>query len=425
MSTLTVVVLLFGYHTSTSSDDRGASTRGRRRRPGTTERHRRRRRHRLERHRPGAADGRSGHRATVTGDSSPTPAGARSRSQITVAGGKITDVTVVDYPNGNGKDQQINAQALPVLVAGDAGRPERDIDMVSGATVTSDGLPRVAAVRARPGRAVTRAGPDRRRARYVEHVMGMPISLALRGRHAADDAGRRRLGRVDGRRCATSTGSSAPTGADSVVSRLGRGELDPRRLPARGGRGARAGGAGAPELRRCVRRPPPRAGRRVVLDPSGVVKGWAAERAARPLGALPDTDFCLSAGGDMVCRTGPGGPAWRIGIEDPRAPRLVAVSRCATARWPPPAAPTAAHIVDARTGGPRRHRLGHRRADSLTGADIDATAAYALGCRRRALAGPRPGRSGLVVWADGSTTQVRDGAGLLPAGGLTGRVRRR
>ena len=34
--------------------------------------------------------------------------------------------------------------------------------------------------------ATARAAELRRR--YVEHVMGMPISLALRGRHADDDA---------------------------------------------------------------------------------------------------------------------------------------------------------------------------------------------------------------------------------------------
>ncbi len=38
-------------------------------------------------------------------------------------------------------------------------------------------------------------------------------------------------------------------------------------------------------------------------DPSGVVKGWAVQRASALLERLADTDFCLSAGGDMVCRT--------------------------------------------------------------------------------------------------------------------------
>ena len=59
--------------------------------------------------------------------------------QVTVADGTITDVTVVDYPNGNGKDRQINARALPVLVQETLDAQSADIDMVSGATVTSEG----------------------------------------------------------------------------------------------------------------------------------------------------------------------------------------------------------------------------------------------------------------------------------------------
>jgi uncharacterized protein with FMN-binding domain len=59
--------------------------------------------------------------------------------QITVAGGKVTAVDVVEYPNGNGRDQQINARALPVLVSETLKAQSAHIDMVSGATVTSDG----------------------------------------------------------------------------------------------------------------------------------------------------------------------------------------------------------------------------------------------------------------------------------------------
>ena len=36
--------------------------------------------------------------------------------QLTVAGGKITQVDVLQYPNGNGTDQQINTYALPSLI---------------------------------------------------------------------------------------------------------------------------------------------------------------------------------------------------------------------------------------------------------------------------------------------------------------------
>ena len=43
---------------------------------------------------------------------------------------------------------------------------------------------------------------------------------------------------------------------------------------------------------------------------------------------------------------------------------------------------------------------------SLTWADIDATAAYALGPDAAEWLRHRAGRSGLVVWADGTTTLV-------------------
>ena len=71
-----------------------------------------------------------------------------------------------------------------------------------------------------------------------------------------------------------------------------------------------------------------------MLDPSGVVKGWAAERAATRLADLPDTDYCLSAGGDITCRTlDPDAPPWRVGIEDPHDPtRLVATEASVLAR---------------------------------------------------------------------------------------------
>jgi uncharacterized protein with FMN-binding domain len=59
--------------------------------------------------------------------------------QITVADGSITDVAVVQYPNSNGKDQEINARALPILIQETLKAQSASIDMVSGATYTSDG----------------------------------------------------------------------------------------------------------------------------------------------------------------------------------------------------------------------------------------------------------------------------------------------
>ena len=127
MSTTTVLVLLFGYHTSTSSTNTasadsavvapvGDST------TGST----------------AASDDASASSATYTGDSADTRWGP-VQVEITVAGGTVTDVSVIDYPSGNGKDQQINARALPVLVQETLDAQSADIDMVSGATVTSEG----------------------------------------------------------------------------------------------------------------------------------------------------------------------------------------------------------------------------------------------------------------------------------------------
>ena len=79
-----------------------------------------------------------GSSTTVTGDTAQTRWGP-VQVQVTVAGGKITDVTAVQYPNGNGRDQEINSYALPVLAKEALAAQSANIDHVSGATVTSDG----------------------------------------------------------------------------------------------------------------------------------------------------------------------------------------------------------------------------------------------------------------------------------------------
>jgi thiamine biosynthesis lipoprotein len=245
--------------------------------------------------------------------------------------------------------------------------------------------------------------------RRVEHLMGMPISLALRGRHADDAAGRdawhaalAELRHVDE---IFSTYRS-----DSVISRLGRGEILEADCPpevievlALGAQAERASG-GAFSVHR-----PGSADGPDVLDPSGVVKGWAVERSAGALRALEETDFCLSAGGDMLCRALDPDLPWRIGIEDPHDARRIvatlaihhgAVATSGTAH-------RGHHLVDARTGIPP---VGVASvtvvAGSLTWADIDATAAYAMGPDAAIWLGHRVGRTGLVVWADGSTTTI-------------------
>jgi thiamine biosynthesis lipoprotein len=240
--------------------------------------------------------------------------------------------------------------------------------------------------------------------RYVEHAMGMPISLALRGAHTDDALARGAWAEAMAALHDVDRVFSTYR-PDSYVSRLGRGEITREHCPPEVtevlalGELARQQSSGAFDVRR-----PGRDGE-VVLDPSGVVKGWAVERAARPLAALPDTDLCLSAGGDLVCRVaGPGSPDWRIGIEDPRDPtRVVAVvpvrdGAVATSGL----AHRGGHVVDARTGTvPTAVASVTVIGDDLTWADLDATAAFAQDRDALRWLCTRRGRRGLVVWADG------------------------
>jgi FAD:protein FMN transferase len=252
-------------------------------------------------------------------------------------------------------------------------------------------------------------------ARYVEHIMGMPISLALRGRHTGDAAARlawagvlavlREVDRV-----------FSTYRDDSDVSRLGRGEIGLEECAPEVAEVLALGAAAGRDSSGAFGVWLPGPDGRPVLDPSGVVKGWAADRAAAPLRELADTDFCLSAGGDLTCRTlDPGGTPWRIGVEDPADPRRVlavvpvftgAVATSGTAH-------RGRHLVDARTGRPPAGVASVTVvAGSLTWADIDATAAYAQGRDAARWLETRPGRSGLVVWDDGTTTTVEPVVGI-------------
>ena len=111
----------------------------------------------------------------------------------------------------------------------------------------------------------------------------------------------------------------------------------------------------------------------------------------------------------MVCRVaGPVPPDWRIGIEDPRDPtRVVAVvpvRNGAVATSGP--AHRGGHVVDARTGAvPDAVASVTVVHDDLTWADIDATAAFALGAGAAAWLRSR-GRTGVVVDSTGNSALV-------------------
>ncbi len=238
--------------------------------------------------------------------------------------------------------------------------------------------------------------------------MGLPVSVALRGRHAGDARGRAAWAAVvsELREVDRVFSTYRP---DSVVSRLDRGEIPLHDVPPEVhevlalGERARRESAGAFDVRR------PDATGVVRLDPSGVVKGWAVQRACAHLAALTDTDFCLGGGGDLVGRVvDPDSPAWQVGIEDPHDPtRLVArvplrdgavATSAETHRG--------AHVVDARTGlRPRGLASVTVTAPDLTTADIEATAAFAMGVDGidwLAVRTDATDRTVLVVLADGT-----------------------
>jgi len=59
--------------------------------------------------------------------------------QITIAGGRIANVVVLQQPNGNRRDVEINSYAVPQLNQEVLAAQSANINTVSGATVTSDG----------------------------------------------------------------------------------------------------------------------------------------------------------------------------------------------------------------------------------------------------------------------------------------------
>jgi len=139
LSTVTVVVMLFGYHTSTS----GALTAGQGTvftgvlDPGAS------------RSSGGSGQG-AGPRTSQGGTKGPAAAAnvtgpvvqthyGPEQVQLTTKASAITDVNVLQYPHSSSQDQQISSYALPILVQATLDAQSADVDMVSGATYTSSG----------------------------------------------------------------------------------------------------------------------------------------------------------------------------------------------------------------------------------------------------------------------------------------------
>jgi thiamine biosynthesis lipoprotein len=241
------------------------------------------------------------------------------------------------------------------------------------------------------------------RLRHVEHAMGTVFSFDIRG---ADDEARVRAGleaAVASLHVVDEVFSTYRP--DSQISRLGRGELA---LP-------QCAAEVAEVLGLCEEAERESEGWFTAhyaggTDPTGIVKGWAVERAVRMLASAGANAVCLNGGGDIQLHGGP----WRVGVSDPLNPGELATvvevhDSLAVATSGP--AERGCHIVDPHTGAP----IGAMETglasvtvvcQGLTQADARATAAYALGGRARAWLEKLPGAEGFAVTTDGDTWQT-------------------
>ena len=141
-------------------------------------------------------------------------------------------------------------------------------------------------------------------------------------------------------------------------------------------------------------------------DPSGYVKGWAVERAARHLAGVPALDWCLNAGGDVAVVCPSGEPFW-IGIQDPHDAARIAASVPSVQGGVATSGAYArgSHIYDPRTGtAPAGIGSVTVVGPSLTIADVLATAAFVASDAALGVVAGVPGYAALVIGLDALVT---------------------
>ena len=264
---------------------------------------------------------------------------------------------------------------------------------------------------------------------FVEQVMGLPVSVHVRGPRATGPLVAQAVEALfEDLRADDVTFSTWKQ--DSPVSRVRRGDLaladaGPRvaevvRLCEEAA--ARTDGAFSAWL------PGPSPAERaagtvadgdlaVRFDPTGLVKGWAAEQAfdrlLDRLGALGAHDALLSAGGDVVvacARTDT--PDWTVAVEDPRDRTrvLLTVPMRRGAVATSGTAARGAHLVDPATGGTPSGLLSATVVGpSLTWADVYATAAVVKAGAAATWLATLPEHLAVLVDADGGVRTVTGG----------------
>lgn len=139
MGTISGLVMLFSYHTSTAGEASTAEADPETGNPGSTSA--------TNTTAPTSQAGSASTGTSASGDGTYTGDAVQTRYgavqvQITVQDGRITGSEAIQYPNQDRHDQRINAYAVPILNAEVVAAQSAGIDAVSGATVTSDGYMR-------------------------------------------------------------------------------------------------------------------------------------------------------------------------------------------------------------------------------------------------------------------------------------------
>lgn len=136
------------------------------------------------------------------------------------------------------------------------------------------------------------------------------------------------------------------------------------------------------------------------VDPSGLVKGWSVDRAARILDDAGCRDYAINAGGDMVVR----GSLWRVGIQHPlerdQVAKVVEATELALATSGE--YERGAHVLDPHTRRPPTGVLSVTiSGPDLATADAYATAAFAMGEAGPAWTARLAGYEAMTILADG------------------------
>ena len=238
---------------------------------------------------------------------------------------------------------------------------------------------------------------------WVEQVMGMPASLLLR---ADSLAGVEDVVAAAYRVFREADATFSTYRDDSEISRLRRGELARRDVSA----------DVTEVLALCEQARQATDGWFDIelpggLDPSGLVKGWAIERALAVLSRLPDIDICLNVGGDVAVRVHDPAQPFVAGIQDPHDGSRLAATVPLSAGGLATSGTYARglHIVDPHTGAPAAELASVSVVGpSLMWADVYATAAFARGRGGLGWLAGLPSYDALVVHVDGTVETTAD-----------------